>query len=193
MRKIAIADIKTLQEYELARPDFRREVIEIKKRRRVALGPLVTLLFENRQTALFQMQEMIRAERIVDRRKVQEEIDVYNTMLPDPGEVSATLFIEVTEEGQVKAVLDSFIGLDEGKSLWLETSGREFFARFETGHGREDKISAVHYLRFPLGEEGRRLLEQTRAASLRLDHRSHRARTELGPEVVGELLKDLGD
>ena len=191
MQKLALADVKNLHEYEIARPDFRGKVIEAKSRRRVSVGPLVTLVFENRETALFQVQEMLRAERIVDPSKVQEEIDVYNTLLPDPGELSATLFIEVTEESQVKPILDSFIGLDEGKSLWLEIDGRRFFAKFEAGHGREDKISAVHYIRFPLGAEGRSALGRRSPAELVLSHGEHRGRARLRPETVSELLGDL--
>src|SRR4029078_4933735 len=162
--KIESPAIRNLHEYEIARPDFRRRVIASKSRRRVAVGPLVTLVFENRDTALFQIQEMLRAERIVDPARVQDEIDGYNTLLPDPGEVAATLFIEVTDPASVKPVLDSFIGLDEGRSLRLRIGEDDFFAVFEAGHGREDKISAVHYVRFPLGDRGRRSLETARAA-----------------------------
>jgi hypothetical protein len=191
MQKIEFSSIRNLHEYEVARPDFRRRVIELKSRRRVSVGPLVTLVFENRETALFQIQEMVRAERIVDPAKIQDEIDVYNTLLPDAGEVAATLFIEVTEESRVKPVLDAFIGLDEGKSLRIEIGGDEYFARFEAGHGREDKISAVHYVRFPLGAKGRAALEATGAARLLLDHGTYAAREELPSETVKELLEDL--
>lgn len=191
MKKIEPGDIRNLHEYELARNDFRRRVMEIKSRRRISVGPLVTLVFENRDTVLFQIQEMLRAERIVEPSRVQEEIDVYNSLLPEPGEVSATLFVEITDESRVKPILDSFIGLDEGRSLWLETGGEKFFANFEAGHGREDKISAVHYIRFPLGPEGRRALETTGAGVLRLAHGDHRAEAALPPGLVAELLGDL--
>ena len=191
MQKIELPAIRNLHEYEVSRPDFRRHIIDLKSRRRVPVGPLVTLVFENRDTALFQIQEMLRAERIVDPRKVQDEIDVYNTLLPDAGEVAATLFIEVTEETRVKPVLDSFIGLDEGKSLRMEIGGKEYFATFEAGHGREDKISAVHYVRFPLGEGGREALVSTRAARLILEHGTYAATAALAPETIEELIGDL--
>lgn len=191
MEKIDASAVKNLHEYEVARPEFRRRVIDVKSRRRVAVGPLVTLVFENRETALFQIQEMLRAERIVDPAKVQEEIDVYNTLLPDRGEVAATLFIEITDESRVKPILDAFIGLDEGRSLRLEIAGKQYFAKFEAGHGREDKISAVHYVRFPLGEKGRAALESARSARLVLEHGDYRAKTELPPETIAELIEDL--
>lgn len=191
MEKISIASLQNLHEYELARPEFRRRVIEKKALRRVSVGPLMTLVFENRDTVLFQIQEMLRAERIVEPAKIQEEIDVYNSLLPDPGEVSATLFVEVTEEARVKPILDSFIGLDEGKSLWMEIGGRRYFANFEEGHGREDKISAVHYIRFPLGPEGSSALAGAGRARLVLSHSENRGEAELSPETVSELLQDL--
>jgi hypothetical protein len=180
-----------LHEYEVARPDFRRRVMEMKARRRVSVGPVVTLVFENRDTVLFQIQEMLRAERIVDPAKVQEEIDVYNGLLPDEGELAATLFIEITEEALVKPILDSFIGLDAGRSLWIEAGGLKYFAKFEAGHGREDKISAVHYVRFPIGEAGRSALERERRAVVGLSHGEHRSEAELSPATIAELLSDL--
>lgn len=191
MKKITASEVKNLHEYELDRSRFRNDVIQLKSRRRISVGPLVTLVFENRSTVLFQIQEMLRAERIADPGKVQAEIDVYNTLLPGPGEIAATLFIEVTEEARVKPVLDSFIGLDEGKSLWLETGGQRFFAKFEEGHGREDKISAVHYVRFPLGAPGQEALARSRAATLRLEHGSESGEASLPPATIEELLKDL--
>lgn len=193
MEKIEASAVKNLHEYEVARPDFRRRVIDLKSRRRVSVGPLVTLVFENRETALFQIQEMLRAERIVDPAKVQDEIDVYNTLLPDRGEVAATLFIEITDESRVKPVLDAFIGLDEGRSLRMEIAGNEYFARFEAGHGREDKISAVHYVRFPLGEKGRAALESAGSARLVLEHGDYRASAELPADTISELIEDLRD
>ena len=192
MEKISIGNLRNLHEYELARPEFRRRIIEAKARRRVSVGPLVTLVFENRDTVLFQIQEMLRAERIVEPSKVQDEIDVYNSLLPEAGEIAATLFIEVTEESRVKPILDSFIGLDEGRSLWMEIGGDRYFATFEAGHGREDKISAVHYIRFPLGPAGTSALARSRRARIVLSHGENRGDAELSPETVSELLSDLG-
>jgi len=119
MNTLSLSEIKNLHEYELERPAFRARVIELKKRRRVPLGPLMTLVFENRDTVRFQIQEMVRIERIVQPDKVQEEIDVYNDLLPRPGEVSATLFIEVTDPAKIQSTLDGFVGLDEPGKLVL--------------------------------------------------------------------------
>src|SRR4029077_20319225 len=107
-------DIKNLHEYELERGDFRSRVIALKSRRRIPLGPLMTVVLENRDTVRFQIQEMLRVERIVQPEKVQHEVETYNELLPGPGEVGATLFIEITDPVRIQRVLDGFIGLDKG-------------------------------------------------------------------------------
>jgi hypothetical protein len=191
MQPITLQDIQNLHEYELARADVRRRVIDLKKRRRVALGPLMTLVFENRDTVRFQIQEMLRAERIVRPEKVQEEIDVYNELLPGPGEVAATLFIEVTDPAAVQATLDRFVGLDEPGRLVLKVGGRAFPAHFAPGQSREDRISAVHYIRFSLGEDGGRALAAGGPAALQVNHGGYEAEAALPPETVEELRKDL--
>jgi hypothetical protein len=191
LKPIAPQDLQNLHEYELARPEFRQRVIDLKKRRRVALGPLMTLLFENRDTVRFQIQEMLRVERIVRPDKIQEEIAVYNELLPGPLEVAATLFIEVTDLAEVQPTLDRFIGLDEPGKLVLRVAERECPALFAPGQSREDRISAVHYVRFALGEEGRRDLEAHARAALCVDHGGYRAEAVLGPETIEELREDL--
>src|SRR5689334_3114647 len=103
MEPITISEIKNIAEYERVRSEFRARIIEIKKHRRVAVGPMVTFVFENRDTVLSQIQEMMRAERIVHDDKIRHEIDVYNQLLPGPNELSATMFIEITQNDQIKS------------------------------------------------------------------------------------------
>lgn len=192
MELLTAADIKTLHEYELERPEFRRRVIDLKKRRRTSLGPLMTLVFENPDTVRFQVQEMLRVERIVQPEKVQHELDVYNELLPGPGEVAATLFIEITDPAGVQRILDGFIGLDEPGRLALRIGAGSYPAIFAPGQSREDRISAVHYIRFRLGDEGRSALAAGEEAALEVAHGEYRARQVLSPETVEELLDDLG-
>ncbi len=191
MNPLTLEEIRNLHDYELERPEFRDRVIALKKRRRVPLGPLMTLVFENRDTVRFQIQEMVRVERIVRPDKVQEEIEVYNDLLPRPGEVAATLFIEVTESERVQPVLDGLVGLDEPGNLVLRVGDHACPAVFAAGQSREDRISAVHYLRFPLGEEGRQALERGEKAELEVSHGDYHARAALPPETAQELLADL--
>jgi len=191
MKPISGDEVLNLHEYEIARPEFRQRVIERKRRRRVALGPIMTLVFENRDTVLFQIQEMLRIERIVRPEKVQEELDVYNELLPDALEVAATLFIEVTQADRVQPVLDSLIGLDEPGRLRLRVANKEYTAQFAAGQRREDRISAVHYVRFAVGDQGRADLAIGEPAMLLVDDRDYHAKAALGPETVKELLEDL--
>jgi hypothetical protein len=152
MRKVERAEIKDLVAYEKAREAMRAHVIEVKKHRRVAVGPNLTVLFENRATVLFQIQEMVRTERMVDDGRIQEEVDVYNALVPDHGELSATLFIEIPElvrmsPDKVRETVNRFQGLDRD-SVWLQVDGLRVPARFESGHSKEEKMAAVHYVRF---------------------------------------------
>ena len=192
MDKVTPADLLNIAEYEQARTDFRRDIMEHKSHRRVSLGPDISLTFEDRRTVIFQIQEMMRAERLVDDAAIQEEIDVYNTLLPDEGELSATLFIEITDAALIKERLQQFLGLTDGKSLWLQVEDERTYAQFEGGRSEEDQISSVHYLRFPLAPKARHGL-QNHAADVRLCivHRDYRHETVLAEEVQAALGGDL--
>jgi len=198
MRKVERSEIKDLVAYEKAREAMRAHVIGIKKHRRVAVGPNLSLLFENRDTVLFQIQEMIRTERIVDDARIQEEVDVYNALVPDRGELSATLFIEIPElvrmsQEQVRETVNRFQGLDRD-GVWLAVDGRRIAARFESGHSKEEKMAAVHYVRFAPPEAARAALREE-AADVRVivEHPHYRAEATLGAETRKALREDLSD
>jgi hypothetical protein len=194
MKKIALSDVKNLQDYELIRDDWRRDVIAAKTRRRVGLGEWISLVFENRLTVLHQIQEMCRAERIVKAPAVQQELDVYNELLPAPGELSATLLVEITDVDRVKDELDKLLGLTSGEHLWLEIAGRRVFARFLGGQSREDRIAAVQYVRFPVGSDPdvRAALESgPLPVVLHVAHPHLRASALLPAETRRELARDL--
>jgi len=194
MNKIQISDVKNLHEYELIRDDWRKSVIAEKARRRVLLGPSLSLVFENRLTVLSQIQEMCRAERIVKTEAVQQEIDVYNELLPDAGEVAATLLIEITEESRIQPELDRLIGLTDGRSLLLEIGERRIYARFLEGQSRENRIAAVQYLRFPVGADAavrEALLNPRVPAIVRVAHPNYEASAGLPMETRRELAGDL--
>ena len=152
----------------------------------------MTLVFENRDTVRFQIQEMLRVERIVQPDKVLHEIETYNELLPGPGEVAATLFIEITDQSRIQEILDGFIGLDEPGRLVLRIGATAYPALFAPGQSREDRISAVHYIRFPLGAAGREGLASGAEAALEVSQGEYRARQVLSPETVAELVQDLG-
>jgi hypothetical protein len=192
MQKIRLDDVRNLHEYETGRDAFRREIIALKARRRVPVGDRLSFLFENRQTVLFQIQEMVRAERIVADDRVQEEIDVYNELIPDPGQLSATMMIEIEDKERIKPELDRFMGIDSGQYVWLQV-GRDWVVpgQFEAGHSKEDKLAAVHFVRFALSAEARTAFAREPVAIV-VDHPNYRARAELSAEVRAALLEDLG-
>ena len=148
MKPIVLSDLMNIIEYEKVRNDYRSELMDYKKKRRISLGPNITITFENRKTMKFQIQEMMRAERMVHDNQIQEEIDVYNSLLPLVNGLSATLFIEVTDEVQIRPVLNQFIGLTEGKAVYFEIEDQKVYAQFETGREESNKISSVHYIQF---------------------------------------------
>jgi len=196
VKKLALSDIKNLHEYELIREAWRKDVIALKAKRRVLLGDKMSLVFECRLTVLNQVQEMCRAERLAQPEAVQREIDVYNELLPDAGELGATLLVEITEEARVQPELDRLIGLSSGRHLWLELNGRKVFARFLEGQGREDRIAAVQYLRFPVGTDPRdrdALSAGPAPVILHVDHPGFRASAALPPETRAEVARDLLD
>ncbi|HXN06556.1 MAG TPA: DUF3501 family protein [Nitrospiria bacterium] len=153
MRKLVLQDIMSLGAYEAVRNDFKKKIIDLKRDRRIGLGEILTLIFENRETVKLQIQEMMRVEHIYDDKKIQDEINIYNALIPGPGELSATLLIEITDEKKIKPLLDSLIGLDNGKSVYFKIGETKVFAVFEEGHSEATKISAVHYVRFIFSPE----------------------------------------
>lgn len=191
--KIELADVLNFFEYEKVREDMRRRVIDLKRARRVAVGPYLSFVFENRDTLLFQIQEMCRVERITDDARIQDEIDVYSALLPRPGELSATLMIEIADKDQIKPVLDRFMGIDTGQCVWMQV-GKEFAVagEFEAGHSdaEQGKLAAVHFVRFAFPPEAVRAFADA-PVHLAVDHPAAQARTELSAETKAALLEDL--
>jgi hypothetical protein len=192
MKKLTLQDVRPLSEYESLRPEFRRRIIAMKKDRRVSVGPLITLVFENRDTLLYQIQEMMRIEHLYDPHQIQGEIDAYNPLVPEKDELSATLFIEITEENQIRETLDRLQGIDDGRSVYLELDAERIYGRFEEGHSKEDKLSAVHYVWFRLGPEQRKRLTEAAMAVLVVDHPNYKAAAPLSASLRKTLSEELG-
>ncbi|MGH9108252.1 MAG: DUF3501 family protein [Acidimicrobiales bacterium] len=203
--ELTVADILDLRAYERVRQSFRQEVMAKKRRRRVPVGPIMTLLFESEETVRFQIQEMARVERIVTDGGIQAELDIYNKLLPVPGELSATLFVELTTEPDLRHWLPLLVGIE--RSVVIEpgtpppaTAGGPAMAVGavhgvpEAAHAesltRESVTPAVHYLRFPFTVEQIGWFAAG-PVSVAVRHPEYQAGTELSEETRRELLADL--
>ncbi len=187
---VTLDEIVGLQRYEQIRDHVRRRIIELKKNRRVSVGDKVTFVFENHDTVWFQIQEMLRAEHIVDLDRVREEIAVYNQLIPGPNELSTTMFLEMTDPNRVREELLQFRGIDE--CVRLEVGSLQLRGVFEPGRAKEDKLSAVQYVRFLCPREMPRLLrDETVTARLVISHPNYQAAAEIPSAVRASLAEDL--
>jgi hypothetical protein len=193
MPKLQLTDVLNVTEYEKVREERRRGIIALKAVRRVAVGRHLSFVFENRETVLFQVQEMCRVERLTEDARIQDELDVYNALLPEPGVLSATLFIEIQERRQIQPVLDRFLGIDMGSHVWIQV-GRDWAVPGEFEPGRSDeergKLSAVHFVRFAFPPGAVRAFA-TEPVWLVVDHPGERARVLLPEPTRAALLDDL--
>jgi hypothetical protein len=195
-RLLGVEDILDLRAYERVRDDYRRRVIELKRRRRVALGPVLTAVFESADTVRFQVQEMARAERIVTDEGIQRELDVYNPLLPAEGELSATLFIELTTENDLRYWLPRLVGIERALAFELGDPVDVTVPSVpESAHAealtRETVTAAVHYVRFGFSPEARERFSTDGQVAVAAHHPSYEARSVLPPEVRAALAGDL--
>jgi hypothetical protein len=195
MTKLTIDDITDVRAYEREREDFRREVIALKKRRRVGLGEVVTLLFENSGTVRFQIQEMARIEKLISDEAIESELRVYNPLIPERGQVCATLFIELTDAAALREWLPKLVGIERSVGLRLP-DGEVVLAVVDEAHEKQltrDEITAsVHYVRWELTPEQ---VERIAAGPVAVvsRHPAYRAEAVLGEDTVAELLAELRD
>ena len=190
---LTLADVLDLRAYERVREDYRARIIARKRDRRVALGPLMTLVFECFDTVRFQIQEMARIEKIISDEAMQVELDIYNRLLPGKGELSATLFIELTSDDALREWLPKLVGIE--RQLGVSIDGEVVASVPEAEHAaaltRETVTPAVHYLRFGFTEAQVAAFAAADEVALVATHPAYEARTSLGAEVRRELLGDL--
>ena len=192
MRKLTADDIADLRAYERERGDLRRHIIELKRRRRVALGDLMTILFENTETMRWQVQEMARAERMLLDDQIAHEVATYNELIPDTNELSGTLFLELTDEVALREWLPKLVGVQHAITFELPDGSRVAgVPQDEERLTREETTSAVHFVRFRFSPEQ---VDAFAAGPVRLavDHPGCRIETRLTAEQHAELAADLG-
>jgi len=193
MRKLTIDDIVDLRAYERERDDFLARVIALKKQRRIALGDLITIVFENTDTMRFQIQEMARAEKMLRDEQIEHEVTTYNELIPEPGELSATLFIEITDQERLREWLPKLPGIQ--RHVAFDVAGTEVrgVEPDEERLTREDEItSTVHYLKFTLPPAAREAFA-VGPVKLLVDHPAYQAETVLSHEQRAALAADFED
>ena len=182
----------SLEAYARERNAFRTKVIEHKKRRTVHLGEHVTLQFEDELTIRYQVQEMLRIERIFEEDGIRHELEAYNPLVPDGSNWKATMLIEYPDAEERRRMLARLKGAE--RRVWVQVQGGErVFAVADEDLEREneEKTSSVHFLRFELDERTRHRLRQGAGISVGIDHPQYRASAELSPAVRESLMADL--
>jgi len=190
MKKVERNEILELAAYEEVREAFRRRIIELKRVRRVALGPNMTVLFENHDTALYQIQEMLRTERITREDAVMHEIETYNELVPSSLELSATVFVEYPDKDERDRMLVALAGVE--KEFYVEIGKERLAVRNETRGVMPDRTTAVQYTKVLLTESAAAALRtEGVAVTFGVDHPAYRGRAELSPRTIEELCADL--
>ena len=193
--RLTLHDIVDQRAYERERAEFRRHVIDLKRKRRVGVGPFVTLVFENRDTIRFQIQEMARVEKIITDEGIQTELDVYNPLIPEPGQVSATLFIELVDKDQLMEWLPKLVGIETEIELRLGSSGgHRVRCKVDEAHlrqlTREETTASVHYVHFELEPDEVAAFAEG-PVTLAVTHPAYPHEVELAEDTRAELLADL--
>jgi len=193
MARISRESLMTLEVYARERPQFRQKVLDHKKHRTLGLGPNVTLVFEDELTMRYQIQEMLRAERIFEQEGIQDELDAYNPLVPDGSNWKATMLIEYPDVEERRGMLPKLIGVED--RVWVRVEGcKPVYALADEDMDREndEKTSAVHFLRFELDAEMKEKLRAGAGLSMGIDHPSYTANiAEVREAVHASLLRDL--
>ena len=193
MQKLKRSDLWSLEQYAERRPEFRRQVLEHKRARQVALGPHARVYFEDRLTIQYQIQEMLRIERIFESAAIQDELDAYNPLVPDGSNWKATFMIEYEDPGERQAALERLSGIED--RVWLQIAGHEknyAIADEDIERERDDKTSAVHFLRFEIPKAAAAAVLAGAGMGMGIDHPNCMIEhISVAPEVLTSLRNDL--
>ena len=178
----------------MERADFRTRVLAHKANRRVEIGPHATLYFEDALTMQYQVQEMLRIERIFEADQIQEELDAYNPLIPDGANLKATFMLEYPEVEERREALARLLGIE--KAVWLEVNGNERIrpiANEDLERETSDKTSAVHFLRFELAPQDIAGFKGGETIHFGIDHREYSHQVKISTDVQQALAADLQD
>ena len=192
MEKLSHETLMGLEEYARNRADFRARVIEHKKDRRVAIGDHAALYFEDAFTMQYQVQEMLRIEKIFEPEGIQEELDVYNPLIPDGNNWKATFMIEYQDVEERKAALAKMVGIED--KVWVKVGDHERvhpISNEDLDRTTEDKTSSVHFMRFELTADMVSAAKSGASITMGIDHPAYNYEVELSDSVRQSLVNDL--
>jgi hypothetical protein len=187
MKPVELSEIKTIAEYEIERETLRPRMMQLKDRRRIRVGEHLTFLFENRDTVRYQVQEMMRIERIAKPAEIQHELDTYNELVPAKGELCASLLIEYETPAERDVHLKALLGLD--KHIWIEAGGERSLAVFDNRQIGDTRISSVQYLRVKLTKT--QIDAWAQGAKIVVDHPYYSMAHAFTPAELQELSQDF--
>lgn len=192
MNRLAVDDLLSLEQYHRERPDFRARVLAHKRNRHVSIGPNVTLYFEDRLTMQYQVQEMLRAERIFESEAIAEELESYNPLIPDGRNLKATMMLEYPDVDERRAALQRLAGIERAVYLDMGTLGRAVaHADEDLPRSNDDKTSAVHFLRFELDDAMCAALKAGAPLTFGVEHPQYAHETAVSGAVRAALAGDL--
>ena len=192
MDKLTTDDLLPLERYHKERSRLRAEVLAHKRHRQAPLGPHLTLYFEDRLTMRYQIQEMLRAERIFESEAIAEELAAYNPLIPDGTNLKATMMLEYPDVDQRRTALEQLKGIEDAVYLEVGSLGRVFaYADEDLERSDETKTSAVHFLRFELDAAMRSALKSGAPLTLGVDHEHYRHELDASTELRKSLAADL--
>jgi hypothetical protein len=189
MKKLERSDLWSLEEYADKRSDFKSKVIAHKQYRQLPIGPNATVYFEDNLTIQYQIQEMLRIERIFEAAAIEEELATYNPLIPDGSNWKATLMIEFTDETERRVALAKMRGIED--SIWMQLEGHDKitpFANEDIERTNADKTSAVHFLRFELDQKMITSLKCGANLSAGITHVEYHHTVDVVPDSVRKLL-----
>jgi hypothetical protein len=192
MDKLTVGDLLSLEQYHKQRPEFRAQVLAHKRNRHAAVGPNVTLYFEDRLTMQYQIQEMLRAERIYESEAIDEELESYNPLIPDGRNLKATMMIEYPDAAERREALQRLGGVEN--TVYLEVGGHaRVTARADEDMPRsnDEKTSAVHFLRFELDDAMCSALKGGAPLKIGVDHPQYRHELATSSAIRDALTADL--
>ena len=192
MSELKREDLYSLEEYARVRSDFRAQVMAHKKNRQVAVGPNVTLYFEDRLTMQYQVQEMLRAERIFEPGEIAEELGAYSPLIPDGSNWKATFMIEFADADERKQALAKMVGIED--RTWVQVDDQEkvyAISDEDLERDTEDKTSSVHFMRFELTPPMVAAAKEGAAIRVGIDHPEYTQAVEVSPGVRDSLTADL--